>query len=78
MNASTIGVGDFDDFYFFFHILLSNFQSFSFRLVSLMSNLLALYLSLHKSNDASLCVQIPQNYVLTTIIMIGYTTEKYG
>jgi hypothetical protein len=27
----------------------------------------------HKSNDASLCVQMPQNDVLTIIIMIGYT-----
>jgi hypothetical protein len=27
----------------------------------------------HKSNDSSLCVQIPQNDVLIVIIMIGYT-----
>ena len=27
----------------------------------------------HKTNVSSLCVQIPQNDVLTIIIMVGYT-----
>jgi hypothetical protein len=31
------------------------------------------YLRSHKSNDASLCVQMPQNDVLIVIIVIGYT-----